>query len=426
MRLTVNNKSRFLIVTPAPVSKPVKPNTTKSFDGVDPIEMSRNAAAWERLHAEGLLDYWVGDDPNLSDDLEIVTAGSLVQHYVLHVDPVSGDDSGDGSLARPFLTIQAAIDYTASLSLDPLNALAGAEIRIPPGTIFLSEPLTHHGPNAVTLRGTPGATRLVGTDAVITCTNATPESLTAYRSSGLYSDLVNQGDAGATLVSDGLIFSRSTPGPAIEILGVQGDAGAGFTDFWGARFQRSQIGHTAGVYARNCRQIADYNASWWGKHVWRNVGIGITAYSMVYSIDTVYDSTDPEGQPSFGFLWQTSYKCSHANGNVTIGGEEPFIFLEGQHESGDVIVSDTALAALYNYEIDGNAVVNDTATFQHIGGVVNGNVTTAAGASWDARGVHIQGNLNFAAGAGTAQLDGGRYMGSLTDPGAKFVRNIGN
>ena len=108
----------------------------------------------------------------------------------------------------------------------------------------------------------------------------------------------------------------------------------------------------------------------------------------------------------------------------TVSASDGSVDVRHSYLADVVLEGDAALTAeearLEDLDLD------DTATATLDGGVVTGSVDAEAAASFLGRGVHVQGNLAFAAGAGTAQMDGGRYMGTLTDPGAKFVRNAGN
>jgi hypothetical protein len=429
MRLTVINRTNGLLVLPAPVSQEIPPSSKRSFDHINPTDLSRNSVVWESIKDAGAIDYYIGDDPNSDDDFEVVTSGAVAHAYHLYVDPIIGHDENDGTFARPVQSIQRALDLGAQVPLSSTSDVVC--VNLPSANLLIdsAEGLTYHGTNALMLKGAGyNATRLTNAlGPVLTVTNATPESLLAYNVSGTYSDLVNQGDAGCVrfFVQDVGMYSSGGLGFGIRALGVGGDAGVGLTAFGGLSLIQAQIqGLVGGVYARNCYSVVGLNLTVWTRYTFINTGYVLFIHSMARHITTTYDSLDPEGQPAAGFIFQGGYDM-HQWGNLTVGGEESFMIWSG-HTDGNIYVNDTATVSLNGYGVTGREDINDTATLIHEGGYVGSNVLVEGGASWRGNGVHVQGNLNFAAGAGTAQMDGGRYMGSLTDPGVKLVRNAGN
>jgi len=422
MRLTVTNKTNGLVMLPNPIGKGIRPNSTKVFDNVDPIDMAKQSEVWSSMEDSGVIAFTSNDDPEVPDQIEAVTEESLISHYKLNVDHVSGDDSiATGSLSNPFRTIQAALDYAADMTL--IGSYTTVEINIP--EIKSTEALVYNGLNRIILRG-EGIVSFIAPPAgqvPLTITNATKDSLATYRASGLYSDLVNQGDAGPSLVSiHSVYFSGSGGANAIEVLGVAGDAGPGLTNFGYFRMESSYINGT--VYCRNTRSISAITMKNWGRYTFHNCSYMTFMHTMARHYIVSYDAADPEGQPASGSNFLQGYDV-HQWGDLTATGDCAVWFWSG-HTDGNISISDTSSALFNGYGCSGNLDINGTATVEHTEGYVGGNVNAEAGSSWRSNGVHVQGALSFDAGVGTARMDGGRYMGALTDPGGKFVRNAGN
>jgi hypothetical protein len=96
------------------------------------------------------------------------------------------------------------------------------------------------------------------------------------------------------------------------------------------------------------------------------------------------------------------------NGGATFSGGTGHL-IEGGTVQGNFTVSSGTDVELRGVTIEGNLDVNDANTTVHL------------------KGCHIQGDINIEDQSGVSvTMDGGSYMGSLTDPGTNFNRNTGS
>jgi hypothetical protein len=78
------------------------------------------------------------------------------------------------------------------------------------------------------------------------------------------------------------------------------------------------------------------------------------------------------------------------------------------------------------FQTSGILDLDDDAAARIEGGFIGGGVDAEADAYFRLRGVHIQGGINLVNSPNPVQMDGGRYMGALTDPGGRLTRNVGS
>ena len=327
----------------------------------------------------------------------------------LWVSKSRGTTEGSGAVVSPFLTVQAAIDYAETnltpVYNDPVLILIEAEIY--DENLVIKKDGLHlqgfGGQGVTNIRASSGASLIV--------TNATTVSLATFLASGGHADpMTHYGD----LVADSYHpwdnqlrdISFGTPagsGYDVMFLGV----GNG-TSFMGNEDNAMRVTTWADFFARCANYVALQDDTWIAGTVRAHNVAGVWANrSQLGGYHGSYDVAND--QPSDSGNYGLSGAASLLYGNLK---------LEGTARAG--------FDRLDALQLSGNADLDNTSSLRMEGGLVGGNINAEGGASFRGRGVHIQGSLTFASGAGTAQLDGGKYMGALTDPDVKFVRNIGN
>jgi hypothetical protein len=288
----------------------------------------------------------------------------------------------DGSLSTPYSTGQAAVDDIEA-NLDPSGLNPAAVFILPPGpkteTIVVRRP-------GLSISGV-GVRESVQVGRII-YTNATAESLAAYLSSGTYSDLVNQGDAGP----QDFEITHLTAMNGIDFLGVKGDVSPTRTAFCGGSV--TYVGAIAncniylnGIYCRNCNVPLIYRTDFWASTDMHFVNCSAPSVQNLaaWNIILDYDSTDPNGDGGVnygaGFMYVRSWDVTLLN-EVGAGGAVELLF----HLAED-------------------------------------DLAVAGAANLLARGSHVEGDMTLGSGAGTAVMNGCDVIGTITDPDDKLEWN---
>jgi hypothetical protein len=336
----------------------------------------------------------------------------------------------DGSRGAPYSDIQSAIDKQeedASILVGP------SPIYISPG--WYRERLVIHKAGLCLIGGSGGQRQVSvtpesGLPAALTLTNATPESLAAFESSGDYADLVNQGDGGPyDFFASGINFYNwgvNNPAlPGVSLWGVKGDAGGG-DETW---FMSGNDGVSFGT-------LFTITPTFFGCHMWglrgRNVGGMFLDTSEAGEIDLrnfknvqikrtffnshdpnvfEYDAASPYGQPASGHQQMTFGDCDIA-GSLSVLGSANWA-QSVNYPSAHNRITEAAV-----FDTTGVIFLTDW-TFED-------DVTFADGVVATMKNCFIGGDLICAAGSGAITMLGGRYMGSLTDPNARLTHTQGN
>lgn len=334
--------------------------------------------------------------------------GGELRENVRYVD-ASVPAGGDGSFEMPYDTIQAAVDYffaNPSGGLDAVHIAAG----------FYPENVVVRN-TAIALIGEDRHTTYIrpATGVPLTFTNATLASLAAYRISGDYADLINMGSAGPgdVIVSGLYLTVGDFAANALEFLGVAGDASATTTAFLcGGPIALGGEIHDCllqlNFRARNAGWIGFTRCTTYNLQCYNLANLVLERCNCVGNVINDFDAASIYGRPTLSpFGMQARYTKMQD------------FTLSGTAYTSTLFHADFVKNYMETVSVEDTAVLTSWAT------TIAKNLSCEAAASYDGHDDFIQGNLSFAAGVGTARLDGGRYMGTLTDPGAKFVRNVG-
>jgi hypothetical protein len=282
----------------------------------------------------------------------------------------------NGSEIFPFKTPQAAVDYIEAQTTPPslsnqwdifwIGEYTGeVEIHMA-GVNFYG-----HGLAKITSSG--GAS-----SEAVTFTNATTASVATYHSSGTYSDLINQGDAGPQA---NIWYGIDIVGK-LELLGVQGDAGAGLTDFGGSVATDIAITVKAVksgglIYARNIYGPFIYESSF-GESTFVNSASVKLRNGSFGAFSFGYDSADPNGEPNASGNSYINGEYSSFS-SLTISGSSILQTATGSNVIGDVTLSNTASFEPEDIIVQGNVVLSNDSEIQIKGGGIKGNLTINAG-----------------------------------------------
>jgi hypothetical protein len=326
----------------------------------------------------------------------------------------AGGGGGGGYSPSPrYLIVDANVgsgDYTTIQA-----AVNAAEIMVPPPApndpivIFVHPKNAGWNENVVIRQtgirligvGGQGTTKIIAqTGTPLTLTNATLASLAAFDISGNYADLVNQGNAGPTdiQIRDIELESKQAGKHAMRCLGVKGDSSPTTTRFLNAELLMINVtfktagGAGKGLWVRNANYISTGGYFWnpAGAEFHNISGFWPTGGETDGDIIIEYNLTSPFGRAN----------GAHLGFNGIYHIIRGSLILQGTGKVG----GDTCTSCSIESNLD----------------VQNGNPT---------RGVldnpYIKGNIIIANGA-TLIMNAGRYMGTLTDPGGGFTRNLGS
>jgi len=390
----------------------------------------------------------LGFRPSLSEIMVALAAPRGMTLYVEKDVIVNSNVTRDGSLSAPFSDPRDAV--LAAAELNP-TFLTPVTIKLGPGTFDLGDDSLEIHTDYLRLvgEGENDITIILSSEVPLVLTNATPASYATYHSSGTYSDLVNQGDAGPrSFVSRGIKYQTThVSGRTIECLGVKGDASSTTTDFGydsstyqGIIFDGMVVLGNAGpyLYARNAGVIGLINCYGGLRYDFINCGYVESQLSAVPEPRFTYDSTDVNGEPDGG-LWGYFVRCCYQMGDVYANVEATV----DVHDTAldDVYVDGaTASVTLKNCTVDDIDIDGTGAEVTMWGGVAhcsNTGVAIEGGCSFTAHGAtfagangdvikasgtgdvllnncYVGGDATNGGGGGTFVMNGGRVMGTPT------------
>lgn len=324
----------------------------------------------------------------------------------------------DGSIARPYALIQSAIDDIEA-NVDTTTEAAG--ILVAGGEY--KEQLVICTATCIMLQGY-GRSKVVRIDpdagVSLTITNATKASLAAYRVSGDYSDLVNNGPGPRDIsIKDMYIHGwGAESNHSLELLGVKGDASATTTSFLDAGGPLHQgcmffnCSFDRSMFARNAA-YPFFSSSYIGAWEFQNCscpGIEHCLSSAVSENNVIgYTTSHTYGEPAYGNQGFTA-DYTILQTNITVE-DEAYLGWDGWPISietfGSLILTDTAAAYIRRLYL-------------------SGDFTAAADCEAKLSDPHIEGDVTLTNGTGTIVFQGGQYMGDLTDTGGRLTHNLGH
>lgn len=403
-----------------------------------------------------------GANPSPVDPILI---GSTIMNNTVYCSTSGSDQKGNGTFANPFRQPQTAVDWiiangNPSVTNPWIIALGGANFD----SVIIDR-------ETIVITGYLSAIQAVNRPAII-YTNATRESIETFLANGgwfapdaHYTDLIPNGfEVRVGVLSGFYANSSANPpgpvGPSVMVLGV-GDA----TDFMSFNLFFNNMFFVGGVYGRNANQIRlSYCEALVGLLQVFNVSLAQCQHShFAEGVVVTYDDTvdEPIGGNAEGLTG--SFNC--INGPVTINKkgklhlfnctyeEKVTINDDGQckfdpgyvcndveindnasldfdsgHILGKLDVADDASCVLKDVYVQDDVEIKNNASLDFNSGYILGNLDVAGDASSDLSDVHVQGDMTYEnAGAKVAcTMDGGRYMGTLTDVGVRLTRNVGN
>jgi hypothetical protein len=363
-------------------------------------------------HANLTLAQRRGGAPILAELLGAPERSRFVDPYTL-VAP----DHQDGSIGAPYSTLQAAVDdieenIDTTIWTPTIYAAAG----------LYEENLVICKATCLTVAGV-GRTKTTVIDpptgVALTITNATRESLDTYRTSGTYSDLVNNGPGPREISFTDIYIhgNGAQTNHAIELLGVKGDASPTTTDFLDAGGPQ----HQGGVF---------YNCSFDRMCFAKNAGYPYFAYGVVGAFK-FYNCAGPaiaSVVPNNTATSILSYVPAHADGEPSHGNIGFYPDLSTMYT---LQVEGEGLIAAADYEgtldIYGNLDLRDDAEVYLRRPWLSGDLLAEAAATAVLDAPHIKGDVTLATGAGAIVFNGGEYMGTLGGAGAgRLTHNLGN
>jgi len=360
------------------------------------------ASAFDIFPGLSLFSEWSGTTP-------------LTQRYV----DVNAPDGGTGAILNPFNKIQDAIDDLETIG--GFNQNHPAIIFVSPGLYEETVVIHQDGINiySTTFDGSKGsdvATIQAPTgESPLTLTNATPASLATFNASGVYSDLVNQGDAGPKHCRFiGILFRNqsTTSAHSVRLLGVRGDYSSTETEFGsGIYFFHSRFLcriSNEDFYVRNSGSTQFYDC--WFNGVFRQINSsGMIAFGCANfeSINSIWDDSDPDGKNRYRYGYDQVVNCS------TYG-------FRGQPYTANnwnlYFVNSIFGQRIFTHNI--SMLNGGLLQVQECGGDVN--FTLDGDSDLEVEASTIVGNVTLGSGPGTATWAGGGYTGTLTDPDNKL------
>jgi hypothetical protein len=346
--------------------------------------------------------------------------GTLFSQNVRYVD-VSAQPDGDGSTLNPYQKIQDAID--------DLESIGGFSVSNP-GVVYIQSGTYDE---AVVIRTgylhlialsqegrTRNAVRIEPTTTMnwpLTLTNATQASLEAYDVSGVYSDLVNQGDRGAQRnFIKGIQFvpAGGSAVGSVRALGVKGDQSPDTTGFgWYLAFYMCSMDPGSGypgLFIKNAGIVSVYN-SYVNREIVVENSYGCEFfYSFVPKVESTYDAASLDGKNAWtsGHNWWFYQNTLYNHlGWVFDGGAVAAKF------TGSTLGFRGLMSLTVQNVTSGSIDLEDCA-----GGL---DLILDGDCDLEVRGSTIIGDITLNSGPGTATWDGGGWTGELTDPDDKLA-----
>jgi len=361
----------------------------------------------------------LGEPMTVADDDELYV--NLFTRSNIYVSQDRGTTDSDGTLDKPFLTIVEAVNFaeTYATTANPVTIQIDAGVYAE-NVVVRKTGVNLNGVNKTNTRIIPVA----GVPLIIT--NATAVSLTTFLTAGGQADPATHY---ALLVADPLSIpnnnniSNITLGAGaihrndLMILG----AGAGCTMGATYRIIFKDVDIACDSYLRNFNMMRLDNSrfnSEWGTNgsLWVNVSFVDFAYGNFGNTFNIIWNVGLD-IPSFGMCFGINFFYITTS-SITIGGAVNF---------GDFAGGGTQYTC-QQLEILNELVINDTANVCLSGCTIHKTITIAGGARLRMRNCHVQGAQTYTnAAPNTACLmDGGRYMGAITDVGGRLIRRLGD
>lgn len=323
------------------------------------------------------------------------------------------DVTGNGTFAKPYRTVQKAFDEVALLA--PTYENPGAVYLYPgeyPETVIVDEDniaIIGVGGQFVTNVGVSAAPSFI-------VTNATRASVAAFLLAG--------GGTNPAANFGTLVAGANVP-HTVQFRNIN------MTPVGGAAYRLICAGIGAGNSVAG-NELNLMNCTALGKVFAR--GINYFSIQSGCWISGLIEIHNVAG------IWVNDSQIAGFAGHYNVADDEPsdtgnYGLCGGKTLNvGDIALTGSARAGagdpaggLVLFQTTGNLDLDDTSDLTMTTSGIGGNIDAELDASFDLKGCHVQGGITIAAaGAGTAQMDGGRYMGALADPGLKLVRNLGN
>ena len=337
----------------------------------------------------------------------------------LFVDGRRGSFTPDGTIGKPYPAIQDAVNAAAVLKPAP-SAADPVVVAILQGVYKENVFVGHDG---LCLRGLGGAgTVSISPDKgpALIVSNATQASVQKYIGGGDPHALQGGGKLNSPHLLHVFDLQLATGDPAASAVYVVGDP------------KGPPLGD-AMISLSHCMINAPQKAlhAYFCHYIWVRHNSEVTAATDIFNCGGIW--VDDSSMLDF----KLTYDSGHDLGVPQIagfpGGQFGLVGYNSFFPGGTVELrltakpSDDQAAGGLQPTIQTtfwDLVVAGHSAFNMIGGYAN-SVTVEGTANWYGQDVHVQGDMSFAAGPGKVQMDGGRYMGSVSDASGKFVRNPG-
>jgi len=306
----------------------------------------------------------------------------------------------DGSFARPYSMIQAAVDSS------PVRGYVYVRPGLYEENVVLTKDILLLGPHSPKRSDNDLAMIKPVSGVPLTVTNATLESLAAYDISGNYADLVNNGPGvEEVLIRDIRIHTGGVSNLGFQVLGVKGDDTSSTTMFGSITAQVSVFGK---IFAKNCLSLL-LRDSYYSSVVYNNVLAPFVSEGGCFGdIEVDYTAGHADGEHAWGQAGIDLRDTSMQNLRLTGSAKA-----HPTYSSRGVTIFE-------------NLDPNDTADVEFWQSFIHGDVLGEADTTIRLKDTYVQGNINLDNGSGACTMDGGRYMGSLTDPNSRLARNLGS
>jgi hypothetical protein len=348
---------------------------------------------------------------------------------------------GDGSLLKPYDTIQAAIDDIEANVSAP-NPFEYGIVYIRPGKPYdegirilkdgVKITLYGLGDDSVFIAPTSGVSPVI-------VSNATPASITTWESSHNYADLAarapaEKGPDTVVLVNIGMFcfFSSLTNVHGISILGVPGDATGTTTEFLLACYlyniDSGAKGSGKGLYARNANCTIAFHGGGvtGGADVLqcRSVLVGGKYPSKIRgNLNVVHDTADAQGCCD-GAPFSSNIRRNSSVQSCTVGDNIELDIYNNAIIEGELELNSDSVVEASNAYIGGALDINGDGAHGFKGVTVAGDADIVAAGNLDAKGCKFLGDFTAAAGAGVIDLHDSTIAGAITDPGYRVARDL--
>lgn len=396
------------------------------FDGHANLTQHQKNAAGPTLAEQMGLIY--DDVEEINSDID--TLNEPLTEYTRYVD-LNAPAGGNGSIHRPYQTIQAAVDDVEAIA-ETAPAWSIFTIKIGAGWYYETVVITGGNPTAyLGLEGEVGTYIWAYGDGII-CSNATPASISTWRASRNYADLVaptipHMGFAQIKIQNIMITADASAPNcHALAVLGVPGDDTPTTTEFGNVYIEYcSFTAEDNGIYCRNTNIIIVSHSprSWSTRRIKLDqVRYFLASNFRIYSgIIASYDATDPLGHVKDGFQFLGVQDCSFYNGVLTLGEGITNCAVRSSLIGNNITLNDDCVLECDHSYIGGILDINGTGAHVFKDVTVAGNTDLVGTGNLTASGCKFLGNLTAASGAGVVALNDSPILGSLTDPDDKVT-----